>query len=105
MLDAGADVNLTDKGGYSAVMLAASNNHARVVGLLLKRGANIDQVETTGGWTALIWATKLGHRETVDTLLTHQANPGLRDLKGRSALDWAHDQGHQTIIELLSERG
>ncbi|MBL3600828.1 MAG: ankyrin repeat domain-containing protein [gamma proteobacterium endosymbiont of Lamellibrachia anaximandri] len=105
LLDAGADVNLTDKGGYSAVMLAASNNHARVVRLLLKQGANIDQVESTGGWTALIWAAKLGHGETVETLLTHRANPGLRDLKGRSALDWAHAQEHQAIIERLSERG
>jgi ankyrin repeat protein len=99
---AGADVNRTDKGGYSSLMLAASNNHPKLIDLLIESGANINQIEVTKGWTALIWATKLGHRDSVAILLK---DPGIereiRDHSGRRALDWARENRLYELVSLL----
>jgi ankyrin repeat protein len=98
---AGADVNQIDKGGYSSLMLAASNNHPDIIDLLIKAGANIDQIEITKGWTALIWASKQGHREAVERLLAYQADRKIVDFSGMRALDWARENRFQKIVSLL----
>jgi ankyrin repeat protein len=102
LLAAGAEVNAADKGGYSALLLAASNNHAAVVRRLLEAGAFVDQQEATQGYTALIWAASLGHAAVVDVLLEHGADPALRDLEGRDALQHARANGHEDIVARLS---
>jgi ankyrin repeat protein len=101
LIAAGADVNLADKGGYSALMLAASNNHTEILDLLLAAGANPDQIEQTGGFTALIWAAQLGHTASVKRLLNSPANRAIRDFDGKSAADWARQNGHQEILTLF----
>ena len=101
LLAAGATVDAEDKGGYTAMMLAASNNHAPVVERLLNEGAMADHQEGTQGWTALIWAAKQGHRQTLETLIRHRADPSLRDFSGRTAADWARETGQTRILALL----
>ncbi|MEJ2425671.1 MAG: ankyrin repeat domain-containing protein [Candidatus Thiodiazotropha sp.] len=86
LLEAGANVNQLDKGGYSALMLAASNDHADIVELLLTHGASIDQIEATGGWTALIWAAKQGHIDSVRALLKHHPNAEMKPEVGRPVI-------------------
>ena len=88
LLQAGAGVDAEDKGGYTALMLAASNNHPRVVAALLDAGAMIDHQERTEGVTALTWAAKRGHRETVDLLLARGADRTLPDFSGKTANDY-----------------
>jgi ankyrin repeat protein len=88
LVQAGARVDAEDKGGYTALMLAASNNHAGVVAALLDAGAMIDHQERTEGVTALVWAAKRGHRETVDLLLARGADRTLPDFSGNSANDY-----------------
>jgi ankyrin repeat protein len=83
-------------------MLAASNNHAEVVELLLQRGAKVDQQERTQGWTALIWAAKQGHQASVAALRRHGADPGIRDGRGRTAADWASEAGHPEVLALIA---
>ena len=39
LLESGAIVDSKDKGGYTALMLAASNNHPQVVDLLISKGS------------------------------------------------------------------
>lgn len=101
LLEAGAEVNLTDKGGYSALMLAASNNHAAIIDMLLAAGANPNQVEQTGGFDALIWAAQLGHSAAVERLLASPVDRSRRDSEGKSAEDWARENGHQQVLRLL----
>ena len=83
-------------------MLAASNDHADVVELLLQRGAKANQRERTQGWTALIWAAKQGHQASVAALLRHGADPGIRDGNGRTAADWAMEAGHPDVLALVA---
>ena len=92
LLTMAADPNLTDKGGYSPLMLAASNNHADIVKVLLEAGADVDHAEKTMGWTALIWAAKNGHQESVAALLEYGASKSIKDLSGKSAMDWASEK-------------
>ena len=101
LLAARAAVDAEDKGGYRALMLAASNDHAPVVEHLLTQGAMVDHQERTQGWTALIWAAKQGHDQTVETLVRHQADPTLKDFSGRTAADWARETGQTSLIPLL----
>jgi ankyrin repeat protein len=103
LLDSGADIDLVDKGGYSAMMLAASNNFHQVVDLLIRRGADIDLVEHTHGWTALIWSAKRGHLETVRVLLEHGADRNSADDEGKTALDHATQKQYDTVIALLGQ--
>jgi len=97
----GAEVDLTDKGGYSAMMLAASNNFHNIVSLLVTQGAEINRVEVTNGWTSLIWAAKRGHIETVKVLLKNNADISIRDGSGNTALDYARQNKLTSIIVLL----
>lgn len=103
LIQANADVNLVDKGGYSALMLAASNNHAEIIDLLINAGANPDLVEQTGGFTAMIWSAKLGHTAAIRQLISAQADATAQDFDGKSALDWAKEMKHAEIITLLSQ--
>lgn len=101
LLDKGAGVDLVDKGGYSAMMLAASNNFSKVVDLLIRHGADVNRIENTNGWTALIWAAKRGHKETVRVLLKHQPDQTIRDYSDTSALEYAEEEELNDILILL----
>ncbi len=102
LLTARASIDLGDKGGYTALMLAASNNHHTLVRLLLQNGADINHQEHTQGWTALIWSAKRGHLETVKELLAEGANTGIRDNNRLSAKDWAVRIKHPKTAALLT---
>lgn len=102
LLAAGAWVDAADEGGYTALMLAASNNQPALVRLLKEHGADLNHTEPGLGWTALIWAAKQGHREAVEALLRLGADPQRRDREGNSAADWARRNGHGTVLALLS---
>jgi len=102
LLEAGAKTELSDKGSYTALMLAASNNHAEVVRLLLRYGADPNHIETTHGWSALIWAAKRGHIESVKVLIENQADIGLMDNDGISAIEWARRKQRNPMVALLS---
>jgi len=43
LLQRGAEVDLQDSDGWTALMCAADNGHERVVELLLRRGAKINK--------------------------------------------------------------
>ena len=101
LLAAGAMVDAEDKGGYTALMLAASNNHAPLVERLLNQGAMVDHQERTQGWSALIWAAKQGHEQTVETPIHHRADRTLEDFSGRTAGDWARETGHASVLKVL----
>jgi uncharacterized protein len=104
LLGAGANLNAQDKGGYTPLLLAASNNHSDVVGLLLAQGADINHQEHSMGWTALIWAAKQGYANTVRQLLEHEARLDIRDLEGKTALDWAEENQHFETVHLLTAK-
>jgi len=51
MIEAGADVNMKDKQGFTPLILAAQMGHTAVVQALIEAGANADS-EGPAGWSA-----------------------------------------------------
>lgn len=76
-----------DDNGATILMHAASRGAttAAFVKELVLRGADI-QAEDYDNWTALLYATKGGHYETVQYLLDHAADVEHRDMGGESFL-------------------
>jgi ankyrin repeat protein len=92
LLDAGADVNITNHFGKTALMTAAHLNRPDVVELLLKRGANVHArtsekfecgtVIERGERTALMYAAENAGPEVIRWLVNAGADPRAVDSKG-----------------------
>ena len=99
LLSAGADPDMQNSYGFTALMFASEYGHTKIVKLLLEGGANpniqnnmsnFDNYMTpTGqpfydwGWTALMYASAYGHTEIVDLLLQGGADPDIREINSR----------------------
>ena len=83
-----------------AVVLAAKLDHARLLQLLLTKGASTE-VSDGEGDTALTVAARLGHEGKVGLLLRHGANANQRDLDDRTPLIIAAEHGQTSIVGLL----
>lgn len=91
LLNAGADVNATDKYGSTALVSASSAGHADIVKLLIAAGANVNMktTGTYGGETALMAASENGRTEIVRSLLEAGADSSVKDRWQRSVADLA----------------
>jgi ankyrin repeat protein len=85
LLGAGADPQAEDKGGYTAVMLAASNNHAEVVEPAATR-ARLNARNAPGLDGPI--RRKQGHLARSRSCPPRR-RPGVGDSGGRTAADWA----------------
>ena len=67
--------------------------------LLLENSACVN-AKTNSGWTALIGSTFNGNAEIIKLLLEKSTNINAV-FEGKTALDWARDQGQDEIAQLL----
>lgn len=73
-LDAGAPATMRDADGNSLLMLAAYHGHADLVSELIRRGADVDQLNDRGQ-SPLAGAAFKGFGEVADALLAAGADP------------------------------
>ena len=73
LLGHGADANLQNEDGITALMMSSYNGHTEIVELLLEYGADLC-VMTSIGMTALRVSTDNGHKEVTKLLIEHGAN-------------------------------
>jgi ankyrin repeat protein len=106
-LAAGADINESDEGGWSALHLAALNARTAAVEALIEH-PEID-VNSRNKWksTPLSLASAKGHYACILALMK---NPEIEinaraDYYGRTALIEAAKNGHLDVVELLVENG
>jgi ankyrin repeat protein len=78
LLDAHADPNSPNQDNQTTLMLASNLGSQKIAELLIRRGANVNAVESFRGQTALMWAAGENHPEIVDLLLAHHADVKLR---------------------------
>jgi ankyrin repeat protein len=97
-----ARARATTNRGKTALHLAAANDHAEMVTLLMQNGALVDKT-SEGNWTALLNAAKNGHVTTVDVLLKSGANVNARTSIGMTALHWAAELGHLGVVRRILE--
>ncbi len=98
-----ANPNLKDSNRRTALMYAASGPNASTVEILLAHGAEVNVADGEEGYTALMFAAAEGRADVVRMLLSEGADPDLRDIDGESALKFAADNDHQTVVGLLKE--
>ena len=94
-------VNIVDKYGINALMVACIYNKIETVKLLLEANADIDFANEYG-CTALMVACGNGYTEIVKLLLTANADIDIVDKNGTSALKIAELYEYNEIVELLN---
>lgn len=93
LLDAGANANVTDRDGKTAVRLAMDRGAEDVARLLESRGALAERPQ-------LFTAAARGDASTVEVMLAQKANPNVR-VKGRTPLHEAAALGHIEAVRAL----
>lgn len=82
---------------------AALQDHAVIIRLLAKHGAELNAIDPATGTTALYSAASLGHLEAVTALLELGADPTLKSNSGRTPLQAAEASKFEAVGALLRE--
>jgi ankyrin repeat protein len=105
LIEAGANVTLTNQFGTSALTEAAIIGSPSVVDALLEAGAD-PNTRNPEGETPLMAVARSGNVEAARRLLEARADVNAReDWGGQSALMWAAAQGQPQMVKLLAEHG
>lgn len=99
LLENGAEVHASDKGGLVPLHNACSYGHFEVTELLVKHGANVN-VADLWKFTPLHEAAAKGKYEIVKLLLKHGADPTKKNRDGATPLDLIRE-GDQDVADLL----
>jgi ankyrin repeat protein len=100
LLTNGADPNLPSFGGFNPLITACSNGRIDVAELLLKHGAQVNKPNSKGH-TPLMAAAYYGKENVVRFLLERKANPLQRTIDNWTARQFAAQEHHQAIVQLL----
>ena len=103
LLEAGADVNVQNSDGQSALMLAATEGCDELVRLLLDAGADVNAQDSSGR-SALMLAAEEGNDDLVRLLLDAGANDKTQCCLGHTALSYAAECGYGKVVGLLLEK-
>eukprot|EP00397_Hematodinium_sp_SG-2012_P005702 GEMP01005724.1.p1 GENE.GEMP01005724.1~~GEMP01005724.1.p1 ORF type:complete len:558 (+),score=107.75 GEMP01005724.1:52-1725(+) len=99
LLNADADIHVTDNVRCTALYRAAWNGHTDCVNVLLAHGAKVNVCCSTTGSTPLHGAAWRGHSAVVRTLLQYGANTRAMDYNG--ATPWNEAEGHTIVVDML----
>lgn len=109
LLNAGANPNLRDKEGNTALMVAVLTNNLGIVRELLnqlsQRVESDPNLRGKDGDTPLIKAVLMSNLDIVQELLKYNANPNLRNKEGNTALILAIKENKLEIASLLLKYG
>jgi ankyrin repeat protein len=99
--DPKANLEIEDKAGENAMMLAALNDDMPIVQALIAKGAEVNKK----GWAPLHYAAANGHDDVVKLLLDHSAYIDAGSPNGTTPLMMAARGGHVSTIQLLLDSG
>ena len=104
LVSEGIDVNLQDKDGNTAFMLASYRGHNEIMKFLSEHPKVDKNIRNHNGETALILASKAGDIEIVKFLSEDlEVDKNLQDNEGYTALIKAIRFRHKKIVKFLSE--
>lgn len=109
LIEKGANIELKNDAGENTLLFSmnSSREKLKLVDYLLSKGFAPNSRDN-GGETALMWAVKWGHHETVRLLISKGAEVNLKEkITGRTALMKASQSYHPNleIIKLLLKSG
>ena len=114
LIEAGADMNIVDKSGHAALMLAVRKGNLRIGEVLIKAGAEVDKLCAEGltdslyctlEGTALMLAAQKGYLSITEALIEAGADVNLVSTSGDTALMVAAWNEHLNIMKVLIEAG
>ena len=114
MLKKKTGLNLSDKGGRTALHLAASYNRPFIQDLLSFRGVDVNKLDEVLKWTPLKYAYRTKSWMALDILLQNGANPDDMVLTrrnfevqewGQTALWECASKGHRKLLEFILNCG
>uniref|UniRef100_A0A0N4ZMG8 ANK_REP_REGION domain-containing protein n=1 Tax=Parastrongyloides trichosuri TaxID=131310 RepID=A0A0N4ZMG8_PARTI len=94
------NVNDSNDDKDTALQVAASQGHTKLVSLLIDEGALIDQPNKVG-FTPFLHASREGHLKVLEILIQHGALPYHTTYFGATALTLACAGGHLEVIKFL----
>ena len=97
-----ADFNYKYQDGKTALMIAIESKSQELVRYLLLKKSDIDASDDFGN-TALIYAVRNDLFSVAKRLLELGADPTLRQVDGKTALDIAKSENKSTFVRMLSE--
>jgi uncharacterized protein len=103
LLESGAEVNTPSQNGLKVTPLnsAAAGRYYEIAMLLLERDAN-PNIRQEGDIVPLHSAAMNGQIEMVKILLQYGADRDLKSLDGKTARDYALENGHKVVAEVLA---
>ncbi|XP_072040717.1 ankyrin repeat and SOCS box protein 16-like [Amphiura filiformis] len=109
LLQHGADPELRNPKGLTALHVAIKGGNILYVYILLQHGANSNATCATmtshNRWSALHLSVIRGERGITELLLLYGADPNIKDVFGNSALHHVAAHGQVTIAQLLVNHG
>ncbi|MBF0237866.1 MAG: ankyrin repeat domain-containing protein [SAR324 cluster bacterium] len=104
-IESGINVNLKTPEGMTPLIWSVVAYQPHVFKLLLLNLKLVDDIDNNG-YSALMWAAKLGHADMVDPLLKMKARLDFKDYHmGWDALMIAVNHGNHEVVQLLLEAG
>ncbi len=99
-------INLWDREGLTALMLATQSGYVEMASLLIGAGAGVDRSAFTDNQeTALMFAVNYHRKEMISLLLKHGAKVNEKSKDGRTALFYACANGKEEFMEVLIKAG
>jgi ankyrin repeat protein len=102
LLTNGANINHQDRNGWSALHFAVQERNSEVAEYLLHHGASVHLQDSYGNtplWRAAFDAR--GSYGLVRLLLSHKADPNLKNKVNRSPMDFAVQIGDDALVTIL----
>ncbi len=104
LIEAKADINVTNNAGHTAFLIAIQNNQIEVVRLLVKLYPHLIHETTKMGVTPLIEAAAYDNVDIVKMLADLNVDINQADSKGGTALFAAAQYGNQAVFSELMRR-
>jgi ankyrin repeat protein len=95
------NIEITDKAGENAMMMASLNGDINIVQTLIAKDAEVNKK----GWAPLHYAAANGHDDIVKLLLDHSAYVDAGSPNGTTPLMMAARGGHVSTVKLLLDNG
>lgn len=105
-VDHGVNIDIKNKYGLTTLYWLCDKNvdHYEIIDFLLKNGANPNVQDAEMGYSPLnsvISKYRLSQNKMIQSLLTHGANPFLKDRDGEDAFDMARRIERPDIIDMM----